>query len=195
MFGTAALLAMTAPATLAAGQPAAALTVPHGPKRTVRISTADMFKLAEVRQSAGDVNSVTSIYRVLESNPDRNIRTEARFRHAKLLLGLKRTNEAATVLRLLLDERPDATAAQLELAHTLQMLGEPDLALRQLRAAQASGLPPAVARLVDRYSEALRAARPMGANFEIAIACGIEHQSGDAVGHAWNRVRRFRDRR
>jgi len=42
--------------------------------------------------------------------------------------------------------------------------------LRELRAAQASGLPPAVARLVDRYSEALRASRPFGASFEIALA-------------------------
>ena len=32
------------------------------------------------------------------------------------------------------------------------------------------GLPPAVARLVDRYSEALRAARPCGASLEIALA-------------------------
>lgn len=170
MLGPVALLAMTAPATMAAGQPAAPLMVHHVPMRPLRLSAADMFKLAEVRQSAGDVDFVTSIYRALEDNPNRDIRAEARFRHAKLLLALKRNNEAATLLRRLLDERPDATVARLEFAHTLQMLGELDLALRQLRAAQASGLPPAVARLVDRYSEALRAARPMGASFEIAIA-------------------------
>lgn len=169
MLCSVALLAMTAPATLAAGQPAAPL-VPETAMRTLRLSAVEMFKLAEGRQSAGDVDFVSSIYRALEDNPDGDIRAEARFRHAKLLLALKRNNEAATLLRRLLDERPDATVARLELAHTLQMLGEPDLALRQLRAAQASGLPPAVARLVDRYSEALRAARPMGASFEVAIA-------------------------
>ena len=140
------------------------------PTRTLRVSATDMFKLAEVRQFKGDLDFATSIYRALEGNPDRDVRTEARFRHAKLLLALKRNNEAATLLRRLLDERPDATVARLELAHTLQMLGEPDLALRQLRAAQATGLPPNVARLVDRYSVALRAARPFGANLEIAIA-------------------------
>jgi hypothetical protein len=42
--------------------------------------------------------------------------------------------------------------------------------LRQLRAVQATGLPPAVARIVDRYSEALRAERPFGASLEIALA-------------------------
>ena len=52
----------------------------------------------------------------------------------------------------------------------LQLLGDPDAALRELRAVQASGLPPAVARLVDRYSQALRASRPIGASFEIALA-------------------------
>ena len=57
-----------------------------------------------------------------------------------------------------------------KLAHALELLGETEGALRQLRAAQAAGLPPAVARLVDRYSEALRAQRPFGASLEIALA-------------------------
>jgi hypothetical protein len=52
----------------------------------------------------------------------------------------------------------------------LDRIGDVDGALRQVRAAQAGGLPPAVARLVDRYSDALRARRPFGASFEFALA-------------------------
>jgi outer membrane protein len=52
----------------------------------------------------------------------------------------------------------------------LDRLGDKDAAYREIRAAQAAGLPPAVARLVDRYSASLRAARPAGAGLEIAIA-------------------------
>ncbi len=52
----------------------------------------------------------------------------------------------------------------------MQLLGDNDGALRQFRAAQAAGLPPAVARLVQRYSDALRSQRPSGASFEVAIA-------------------------
>ena len=73
-------------------------------------------------------------------------------------------------MRRLLDEKPDAVPARLQLAQTLQLLGDTNAALRALRAVQASGLPPAVARLIDRYSAALRAQRPSGASFEIAIA-------------------------
>lgn len=49
-----------------------------------------------------------------------------------------------------------------------------DAAWREMRAVQASALPPAVARLVDRYSEALRASRPLGASFGIRIAPGAK---------------------
>jgi len=49
-------------------------------------------------------------------------------------------------------------------------MGDKDGAWRQVRAAQAAGLPPAVARIVDRYSEALRGARPYGASVELAVA-------------------------
>jgi hypothetical protein len=85
----------------------------------------------------------------------------------------------------LVDEKPGATVARLELAHALQLLGETDGALRELRAAQASGLPPAVARLVDRYSQALRASRPAGASLEIALApdSNINHATrSDTLG-------------
>ncbi|HWC57064.1 MAG TPA: surface lipoprotein assembly modifier, partial [Sphingomicrobium sp.] len=139
-------------------------------RRTLVLTPGEMFKLAEVATIKGDLTTASAIYAALERNPDSDVRAEARFRYAKQLLGEKRNREAALLLRRLIDEKPSATVARLELAHTLQLLGEPGAALRELRAAQASGLPPAVARLVDRYSEALRASRPFGASFEIALA-------------------------
>jgi hypothetical protein len=139
-------------------------------ERTLRLTPAQMFRLAEVAEGRSDIQTVFAIYEALEGNPDSSIRSEARFRHAKSLLELKRNSEAALLLRRLLDDKPDAVMPRLELAHALQLLGDSDGALRELRAAQASGLPPSVARLVDRYSQALRAARPLGASFEFALA-------------------------
>jgi len=140
-----------------------------------------MFKLAELAESKADFAMASAVYAALERNPDPNIRAEARFRHAKQLLGQGRNKDAALLLRAVVDEKPDATPARLELAHALQLLGETDEALRELRAAEASGLPPAVARLVDRYSQALRASRPFGASLEIALApdSNINHATRD----------------
>ena len=138
--------------------------------RTVRLSAAEMFGLAEKAAAAGDLQTAETVYSALEDNPDSNVRAEARFRRAKQLVGQSRVSEAAVLLRRIVDEKPDATPVRLELANLLHRLGETDSALRELRFAQAAGLPPAVARLVDRFSEALRASRPIGASFEIAIA-------------------------
>jgi len=151
-----------APAAVVAGDPSSA--------HKLVLSPAGMFKLAQIATSKGDLMTASTIYSALERDPDSDIRAEARFRHAKQLLDERRTREAALLLRRLIDEKPGATAARLELAHALQMLGDADAALRELRAAQSKGLPPAVARLIDRYSEALRAARPRGASLEIALA-------------------------
>ena len=157
-------------AAVLASAPAEAVTVTSARKRTLVLGPAQMFRLAEIAISRGDRETALAIYGALESNPDADVRAEARFRQAKQLLGEKRTQDAAVLLRRLLDEKPRATAARLELAHALQLLGDTDGAWRQLRALQATGLPPAVARLVDRYSEALRAQRPFGASFEISVA-------------------------
>jgi hypothetical protein len=164
----AAMLAMAAAS--GAADAAVALGVPATQTRTLVLSPAQMFKLADLASSRGDLAMASDIYSALERNPDSDIRAEARFRHAKQLLGQKRNRDAALLLRSLVDEKPAAVVARIELAHTLDLIGESDAALRELRAAQAAGLPPAVARLVDRYSEAIRASRPFGASLEIALA-------------------------
>jgi outer membrane protein len=163
----AALLATTPNPT--SGPVVAAVSAP-APTRTLRLTPAQMFRLAEIAQEHSDADTAAAVYIALEANPDADIRAEARFRHAKQLVGEKRNRDAALLLRRLLDEQPRAVPARLELARALQLLGDVGGALRELRAVQSSGLPPEVARLVDRYSQALRATRPAGGSFEIALA-------------------------
>jgi hypothetical protein len=129
-----------------------------------------MFRLAELAERKADIPMAFAIYAALQGNPDADIRAEARFRQAKVLMRQSRNREAAVLLRRVLDEKPGAVGVRLELARQLQLLGETDAAWREDRAVRTSRLPAEVARLVDRYSEALRAARPAGASFEIAIA-------------------------
>ena len=149
---------------------ATAPTMPAAPSRTLRLSTQQVFTLATKAQERGDLSVAEEAYEALAHDPDGQVRAEALFRHAKLLAKAGRLASAATLFRTLLDERPDAVGARLELARALDLMGDKDAAWRELRSAQASGLPSSVARLVDRYSEALRSARPMGASLEIAIA-------------------------
>ncbi len=182
-------IALLATAAALSPQSAAALATrfapPSSQSRTFRLTTAEMFRLAEVASANGDQTTVAAIYSALESNPDSDVRAGARFRHAKQLMQQNRNRAAAVLLGRVVDEKPEATGVRLELAHLLQILGDSDAALRQLRAAQAAGLPTAVARMVDRYSEALRAARPIGASFEIAMApdSNINHATrSDTLG-------------
>jgi outer membrane protein len=140
------------------------------PSRMLRLTASQMFALAELASAKGDLATVGAIYAALQQNPDPDVRAEARFRQAKQFMQQSRNREAAVLLRRVLDDKPQAAGVRLQLAQLLQVLGDADAALRELRAAQASGLPPAVARMVDRYSEALRATRPTGTSFELAIA-------------------------
>lgn len=134
------------------------------------VSATELFQLADQLAAQGQYGDAEQLLKLLAVNHDPQVRSEANFRHARLLNSLGRNQEAAILLRLVVDSRPDAVPARLELARTLDLLGDKNAAWREVRAVQASGLPPEVARLVDRYSEALRAARPAGASFEIAIA-------------------------
>lgn len=144
-----------------------------------------MLKLAEEMSRRGKNNNAEVILGLLAGDPDPDIRNEARYRQALLLEANGRNREAALLLRRVLDEKPQAFPARLHLAKLLQLLGDTTGALREIRAAQSSGLPPAVARLVDRYSVALRARRPHGASLTIAVApnSNINHAtSSDTLG-------------
>jgi hypothetical protein len=136
----------------------------------LRVSAASLFRIADTAMARGNDMLARRTYRALMSDPSVDIQLEARFRLALLESRNGKLETAALLLREVVDRRPNAARPRLELAGVLDRLGDKDGAWRQVRAIQASGLPPAVARLVDRYSEALRAARPFGASFEFGFA-------------------------
>jgi hypothetical protein len=70
-------------------------------EHTIRLSAAGMFGLAQLALSKGDPETAFAIYTALETNPDADIRAEARFRHARQLLEQKRNGDAAVLLRRL----------------------------------------------------------------------------------------------
>jgi hypothetical protein len=143
---------------------------PLAPPRVLRATAADLFRLADDLNRRGQGYEAEQLLDLLAQDPNSDVRNEARYRRSKLLEARGKDRDAALLLRRILDDKPGATPVRLELAQLLDQMGDKDGAWREVRAAQAAGLPPAVARLVDRYSEALRAARPMGVSFEIAIA-------------------------
>ena len=138
--------------------------------RKVKLTAVDLLRVASSAEADGDPTTAEQAYRALSYDVSSAIRAEARFRLAKLLEASGRRSEAAILLRQVVDQRPDAQAARLELANVLAKLGDEDGALRQLRAVRSGSLPPEVARMVDRFSEALRARKPFGGSFEIGFA-------------------------
>ena len=138
--------------------------------RKVTATPVQMLDLAEQLARRGSLADAETVLSLLSRDPNSDIRNEARFRLAQLLQSQRKPTRAAELLRQVIDEKPDAAPVRLLLAQLLEKLGDVDGALRQVRAVQATGLPPNVARLVDRYSVALRARRPFGGSFQIALA-------------------------
>ncbi|MGI8705143.1 MAG: surface lipoprotein assembly modifier [Sphingomicrobium sp.] len=164
-----AAVALLLSSAVASARPSAATSIPS-PRQTVVTTGGALLDLAEQAVRRGATSDAEAILTLLSNDPHSDVRNEARFRHAKLLLSKGMNTKAAVLLRQVIDENPDATPVRLQLAQVLQALGDTEGAWREVRAAQAAGLPPAIARLVSRYSEALRLARTAGASFEIAIA-------------------------
>lgn len=149
----------------------AATADPAGPDASpLRLAPVQMFALADAALARERVDQAEALYRALLSNPDPEIRAEARFRLATILAKRGRREEAARLLREILDEKPEAHRVRLELAALLDAIGDEAGARKALREAQAAGLPPDVARFVDRYAAALRARKRFGISADIAIA-------------------------
>lgn len=136
----------------------------------IAVSAEQLLAFADRARLAGEIATAESAYRALFDDPSVEVRSEARFRLAMMLVAQRKMAEAAILLRTILDEQPNAQRVRLELAHVLNLLGDETGARRALREAQAGQLPPDVARMVDRYSAALRAQKPVGAGIDIALA-------------------------
>lgn len=139
-------------------------------KALTGLSAAQLFDIADQARAAGRAQDAEAIYKALSADPKVEIRSEARFRLGMMYADEKRWTDAAVVFRAILDEQPNATRVRLELARVLAAMGNEGQARQQLRQAQASGLPPEVAQVVDRFSAALRSNKTFGGNFEAAFA-------------------------
>jgi outer membrane protein len=136
------------------------------------LTAAQLFSFADAARDRGDFTTATTAYKALATNPDADLRNEARFRLALMLADKQhRPRDAAVELRRILDEKPKAARVRLELARIQASLGHLGLAQRELRAAQASGgLPPDVERMVRFYAAALHANKPWGGGLEVTLA-------------------------
>lgn len=135
-----------------------------------RLAAAQMFDLAGQLTAAGDTAGSLALYRALTRDTRVEVRAEARFRMGQLLITLGRLNEAAVAYRAVLDEQPKAARVRLELAALLARMGQDFAARHELRLAQAGGLPPAVAAVVEQIATALRATKPIGGTLSLALA-------------------------
>lgn len=138
--------------------------------QAISLTPAQLFEFADTARAKGDVATAEAAYRALSTNPDIEIRTEARFRLAMMLADLKRYADAAIELRRILDEKPKAARVRLELARMDALLGRPGDAARELRAAQAAGLPGEVQQVVRFYASALEDQKPFGYSLGLSIA-------------------------
>jgi tetratricopeptide (TPR) repeat protein len=140
-------------------------------ERAVRLGSAsDVFAVADLALGHGDPQAAETALRALFDDPALSIRSEARFRLAKLLASTGRSSDAAVLLRRILDEQPRSAPVRLELAALLHQLGEEDSALHELRALRTAALPPNIARFVDRMSASLQANKPFGLQIELGLA-------------------------
>lgn len=137
----------------------------------VQLSNAEVFTLADAARDRGDVALAEQLYRALAANEVGDLRREALFRLALMLADRQgRYRDAAVLLREILDEAPDSARVRVELARMQAQLGNLRAAERELRAAQAIGLPNEVEQLVRFYAQALTAQRPLGGSIQLAIA-------------------------
>lgn len=158
------LVALALALLLAPAIPARAATI------ATHLSAVDMFHIADQAIQKGKYADAEAIYDALAKDPNVEVRTEARYRHAVMLAGRKRFKEAAVLLRAILDEKPGATGVRLELARVLAAMGKEAEAQRQIRQAQAAGLPPEVAMAVSQFADALHSNRRIGGSIDLALA-------------------------
>lgn len=136
----------------------------------VQLTPFQLFALAQDAAEQKDYAFAEKCLRALSSNPDIEIRSEARFRLAmQFAYKEHRLRDAATQLRIILDEKPRAARVRIELAKIQATLGNTAAAQIELRAAQAVGLPPEVERDVRFFMQALDTHRHVGASIEATL--------------------------
>ena len=164
------LAALAAPAA-DAQEVGEAQTAGAAPEEGVQMTSSELFHYADKARDAGDFETAENAYRALMQDVNPEYRIEARYRLASMFAKRQgKLREAATLYREILDQKPDASGVRLELASVLAAMGDVDSARRELRAAEASGLPPDVERLVRFYARALSSPKRFGGGLEVALA-------------------------
>lgn len=160
-------LGLVLPLALSAAAPVA----PSAETRRIdNLSAIDLFALADRARAASLIDEALTLYDALAKDENADVRAEARFRKGMMLADARRYRDAALAFRALLDEQPGATRVRLELARVLASMGDEASARRELRQAQAGGLPPQVAATVGQFDQALRSRKSWGGTFELALA-------------------------
>ncbi len=134
------------------------------------LSALEVFKLVELAAAKGDLKQAESLLQALTRDPNPDYRAEARFRLARQCEAQKDLPCAERWYRALLDEKPDAASVRLELARVLAAQDKVGSASHEMRRAQAAGLPPDVAKTVERISSVLRSNAPFGGSIEVSLA-------------------------
>jgi outer membrane protein len=134
------------------------------------LGATDLFAVADRLRAGGRTAEAATIYDALAHDPEPNVRAEARFREGLMFADLHRYRDAAVAFRAVLDQRPDATRVRLELARVLALLGDEAAARRELRQAEANGLPPDVLLTVNQFARGLVNDKRAGGSLELALA-------------------------
>lgn len=149
---------------------ATAIQAAEAQDRVEHLAATDLFDLASQAQAGGRPGDAVALYDALARDPDPEIRAEARFRKGMMFADARRYADAASAFRALLDEKPEAVRVRLELARMLAALGDEAAARRELRQAEAAGLPPDVTASVGQFARALRSPKRLGGSLELALA-------------------------
>ncbi|GAA4752263.1 hypothetical protein GCM10023264_18900 [Sphingomonas daechungensis] len=155
--------------SLAAALAVAALSPANASER-IKLLAPALLELGQRFERVGELANATKIYRTLLEDADAEVRSEARFRLAKILAAEGKTTEAAVLMRRVADENPKATAPRIELVGLLHRIGDEAGVLRELRSLSRLDLPLNIARLVDRLSASLKSSQPLALQIELAVA-------------------------
>lgn len=130
----------------------------------------DVLAIAARLAAANDQERARALLTSVLQDREPGNRAQARFQLARLAERQGDLPGAERWYRALLDEQPAAAGVRLELGRVLAEQKKFGAAARELRRAHAAGLPPDVAKTVERITSLLRRDAPFGGSFEVALA-------------------------